>query len=388
MALKLAFFTHYGGEKVSRSRFLASAKKNVLILKSAASADFCIDLFVTSCEPFVGDFDNSIKVLLDNKLLEIIRWSVLCSPSISRILCLFLLPLQMLRYRLFNDKPNLFAFYNTLASESVGLLMVKLFYPDTPCILFYDDDLRARYSQRRMIDLLCWSFAKRFANLKHVYAVNNFLAAEISHSGIPNSILPCIVDTRQIIEKPNYYTNRRLRICYSGGLEPEKGADLIFELGRNLPKDYCLDITGKGSMQSNFYCLSGEVNNVSYHGCLEENDLISLYLSSDVFLCLHTHMPGVFPFKIIEALYHGMVVISTPIDLPVWLSSIDGLFIMPRSPNSTDCVACLLDYLASVVNYLQIYSYKISFVQDIIEANCSFNSLGLQLKSHISAPRS
>jgi len=385
MAPKFVFFTHYGGEKVSSSRFLAAARKNLLIHKSAISAGFFIETVVTSCEPYTGELDNFIKVLVGNRHLQFRRWPVFYSPAISRILCLFLIPIQIFWYSLSNDKPKLFAFYNTLASESVGLLIARFLCSETPCVLFYDDDLMARHSKRRVIDLFFWGMAKKFSNLRHVFAVNNFLAAEVSQFGIPTSILPCLVDSRPILNKLGNDCNRQLKICYSGGLEPEKGAELILELGINLSPDYSLDITGKGSMQSNFFSLSREQNNVFYHGCLEENDLFSLYLNSDIFLCLHTYMPGVFPFKLVEALYHGMIVITTPIDLPAWLSSLDGLFVIPRLVYNVDPMAGLLDQLSFAANYVQAHACKISSVQDIIESNCSVNSLGLLLKDHISA---
>jgi len=381
MVHSLILFTHYGGAKISRSRFLASAKKNILILKAAALADFCIVTIVTSCEPFIAELDNSVQSLSDNKLLLISRWPLFLTPAVSRILCLFLLPLQMLWIRLFNDKPNLFAFYNTLASESVGMLMAALLYPDTPCILFYDDDLRARHSPRRALDLFFWSMAKKFSNIRHVFAVNNLLAAEVSQFGINSSILPCLVDLRPILKKSVNDCNRQLKICYSGGLEHEKGADMIFELAKNLSPDYCLNVTGSGSMQAKFSSLSGEINNVFYHGCLEEIDLISLYLESDVFLCLHTYMPGVFPFKIVEALYYGMVVISSPIDLPEWLSCIDGLIVLPSLNYSLNPVASLLNQLAMTASYAKLHNSRVSYVQDIIEKNCSVLSLALKLKS-------
>jgi len=381
MAPKLVFFTHYGGEKISSSRFLASAKKNMLILKAASSAGFCIETIVTSCEPFIGELDNSVQALVDNKLLQFSRWPLFLTPAVSRILCIFILPLQMLWIKLFNDKPNLFAFYNTLASESVGMLMAALLYPDTPCVLFYDDDLRARRSPRRALDLFFWSIAKKFSKLKHVFAVNNLLAAEVLQFALNTSILPCLVDPFPILKSPVSNFKRQLKICYSGGLEPEKGLNLILELGKNLSPNYCLDITGTGSMHSNFFSLSEEVNNVFYHGCLEEIDLISLYLESNIFLCLHNYMPGVFPFKIVEALYYGMVVISSPIDLPEWLSSLDELIVIPKSDYSSDPIASLRNQLIHAASYLQANTRQLSSVRDIINSHCSLNSLGLRLRS-------
>ena len=381
---KLLYFSHYGGERVEDSRFLASAKKNVLILRAAAIAGFEIDAMVTSCCPLLTRLDASIQRLCDRKQLIIWRWPSIISPAFSRFFCLFLLPLQLVWFSLFRAKPSMIAFYNTLASESLALIVAKFIYPSVPCILFYDDHLLARKPSscfnRRYLDNILWLVARKHGNLKHAFVVNHYLESEILNLGIAASLLPCLVDSNirfNLLQKPN---NSPLKICYSGGLEVEKGASLLLELGRQLPLAYQLDITGNGSLESDFISLSKEISNLHFHGIVDDAKLLRIHLDCDIFLCLHSEMNGIFPFKIIEALYRGLIVISSPLDPPSWLCSSDGLFVVPAISYVNNPVASILDTLILVSGYVEMHADRLGGVQEKITKYCSVASLADKLK--------
>lgn len=382
---KLLFFSHYGGERVEDSRFLASAKKNMLILKAAAIAGFKINAIVTSCCPLPTRLDTSIQILCDRKQLTFWRWPSILLPAFSRLFCLFLLPLQIIWLSLFRAKPSMIAFYNTLASESLALIIAKFIYPNVPCILFYDDHLLARkpssYISRRFLDNILWLIARKYGNLKYAFVVNKYLQSEILNLGIAASLLPCLIESHirsNLLQKPK---NSRLKICYSGGLEVEKGASLLLKLARQLPLSYQLEITGKGSLESDFITLSKDLLNLHFHGTVIEANLLQIHLDCDIFLCLHSEMNGIFPFKIIEALYRGMIVISSPLDPPSWLSASDGLFIIPLITYASNPINSILNELNLVSSYLKnVHPGRLRVLQEKILQYCGVVTLSDKLK--------
>lgn len=388
---KFLFFSHYGGERIEDSRFLASAKKNKLILKAAAIAGFKIDAIVTSCCPLPTRLDASIQILCDRKQLTLWRWPSILLPAFSRIICLFLLPLQLIWFSFFRTKPSIIACYNTLASESLALIISKFIHPNVPCILFYDDHLFARkpstYLNRRFLDNMLWLVARKYGNLKHAFVVNHYLQSEILNFGIAASLLPCLIESDIRFNSLQKQKISPLKICYSGGLEVEKGANLLLELVKQLPLSYQLEITGNGSLEPDFISLSKDFINLHFHGIVNEANLLRIHHGCDVFLCLHSEMNGIFPFKIIEALYRGLIVISSPLDPPSWLSASDGLFIIPSISYNSNPIASILNELDFVSGYVEnMHHEKLGDLQDKIMQYCGVEPLADKLKSLIDNP--
>ncbi len=252
-------------------------------------------------------------------------------------------------------KPTMIWLYNAYAFESLFALTVRKL-ADCPVVLEFEDWHFSRsrgLNPKPYIDYLLWRFTVKYFD--HVFAVNDFLADKMRQFTSQVTLLPGIVPYRleQIsISKPPFNgDDAQIKIGYFGGLTQEKGADLILRLARKLPNGYCLEVTGGGGMEPDFIKASSS-NPVSlrYHGKVSDVRLYELIAECDVILNPHSHIMemhnGVFPFKVVEAIASGRLLISTPLPDTSLESVLQGVHFVEN-----DCDAIL----AAVIDAKAIY---------------------------------
>jgi glycosyltransferase involved in cell wall biosynthesis len=224
-------------------------------------------------------------------------------------------------------KPEIFWLYNGYAFEMLFALKAhKVFV--APIIFEFEDwhfSRRRGINPKPYIDYVFWRIAAK--HLPVTFAVNSFLAGKMHRFSSEITLLPGIVPkvlTKISIEtKPFCFNSNKISIGFFGGLVSEKGADIVLELIALMPSSFVFHVTGSGPLEENFTaCAKLHPDKLFFHGRVDEGELYKLIEKCDVILNPHASIKnmknGVFPFKVIEAIASGRLLIST--DLPL-----DGL---------------------------------------------------------------
>lgn len=219
-------------------------------------------------------------------------------------------------------KPETVWIYNPYAFESL-LARELTKQSGARLVLQFEDWLfsRRRWHPKPMLDFAAWRFLLPRPTL--CLAVNESLSTrEQRRSGCPVVLCPGVVSD-DLIE-----TCRRRRpfsrqgaptvIGYFGGLSAEKGADVVLDLIRLSRGRFTFHVCGAGPLASAFANLGAEGHAVHFHGRVDDETLLGLISECDVLVNPHSSIQkmgnGVFPFKVIEYVASGRLVVST--DLP------------------------------------------------------------------------
>lgn len=212
--------------------------------------------------------------------------------------------------------------YNGYAMESrLGIE----FHRQTECFLIQEME-DWHFSRNRginpkpFIDWWFWRGVSRKAN--HIFSVNDALGRLSRKLNSNVSLFPGVVgnDIVKIRSKyrPFSSCNDSIIVGYFGGLFEEKGAQHILALYRNLPTQFRFISTGAGPMENDFREIALKSDGrFEFHGQVDNSSLTQLIARCDVLLNPHSSIAdmanGVFPFKIIESIASGRMLISTPL---------------------------------------------------------------------------
>jgi hypothetical protein len=217
-------------------------------------------------------------------------------------------------------------------------------------ILEFEDWHFARhpgFNPKPYFDWLFWRL-----NLKHIdygFSVNRMLAEKLESFGIPTQLLPGVIYdwVFEIAEShPPFPNQKPICIGYFGGLTIEKGAGLILALidasrATSFPSHFT--VTGKGELESHFRDYSTRYpQNLSFMGAVTEQRLRELVAQTDVILNPHQISTGIFPFKVLESVSTGRLLISTQLNLDhtqelLWLNNAI-LTVEPNVPAFLDAI--------------------------------------------------
>ncbi|MDP2760189.1 MAG: glycosyltransferase [Sideroxyarcus sp.] len=214
--------------------------------------------------------------------------------------------------------PKLFWFYNGFAFEMLVAMHAKKF--NVPMILEFEDWHFARrrgINPKGFIDFFFWYRAAHL--MTSAFVVNAFLAEKMSSFTNQVEVLPGIVpeDLTQIARaSPFPHGRQAIKVGYFGGLSVEKGADIVLRVAQSLPDGYEFHVTGSGPLADEFKRISLiHPARLHYHGRVGDAELYKLIAECDVILNPHSSLDnmcnGVFPFKVIEAVASGRLLIST-----------------------------------------------------------------------------
>jgi glycosyltransferase involved in cell wall biosynthesis len=170
------------------------------------------------------------------------------------------------------------------------------------------------------IDYCFWRLAA--GTMAGTFVVNNLLANKMQGLAKNVELLPGIVP--QVLadiasHSPPFKTaTPTINIGFFSGLNAEKGADIVLQLAHQLPEGYVLHVTGAGALGQDFEQAAAALKGkLCYYGRVDDTTLYQIIAKCDVMLNPHTsieHMNnGVFPFKVIEAVASGRLLISTPV---------------------------------------------------------------------------
>ena len=167
-----------------------------------------------------------------------------------------------------------------------------------------------------------WFWRKASSVATHIFSVNDALGDRSRHLNSNVSLFPGIVSadiTALRTSHPPFSSNDDvITIGYFGGLSEEKGAHHALSLCDTLPAQYRFIVTGAGPLEGAFNTAAiGSNGRLQFYGRVNDETLVKLIGRCDVLLNPHSpiaHMAnGVFPFKVIEAVASGRMLISTPL---------------------------------------------------------------------------
>ena len=218
--------------------------------------------------------------------------------------------------------PKCIWFYNGYAFEMrLALLAWKKFH--VPMILEFEDwhfSRSRRLNPKPYIDYFFWRRAAPLMDV--VFAVNAFLGKKMDGFVSEVELLPGLVPrVLTLIAKeslPFAAQSGQISIGFFSGLSVEKGADIILKLVTMLPAGYVIHVTGSGLLEAEFKTYAKEYpTRLFYYGRVTDLKLYQLIRQCDVMLNPHSSIEnmnnGIFPFKVIEAVASGRLLISTDV---------------------------------------------------------------------------
>lgn len=174
------------------------------------------------------------------------------------------------------------------------------------------------YMFYRVVEPMLWSSAD-------VCLSPNQGEADLIRSFNPHSfVLPIRAFSNAELENRDYNSHldnsKRIDFIFVGGTghSPNIAAlkcavtEILPEIKKRYDQDVILHIIGSGWEEEEFASWMGNASNCVMYGRVSENELIRLYAESTFALALIQDGAGV-KGKVIEAMYHGAIVITTPI---------------------------------------------------------------------------
>jgi glycosyltransferase involved in cell wall biosynthesis len=309
----------YNGALPEMTQFLAGSKKIRTIIKALTLIDSRIILLNTGHQNNVNQGTIINQVDFDGQgLIDVITPPTKQNSNLGRLSNILNVPLIIDDIVSRYGVPDAAWFYNGYAFEMRSASYLSKRYK-TRTVLAFEDWHFARnrgLNPKPYLDWLCWRLA-----LKHLdsgSAVNSKLRDILVSFEIPTNLLPGIVTTSISDINKNFppFKMDKVTIGYFGGLCEEKGADVLLRLAKNVDDNIHFIITGNGVLQPEFERLQKEMpKRFKFLGSVSEAALIAAMSQVDVIINAHHINDGVFPFKIIEALASGRLLMST--ELPM-----------------------------------------------------------------------
>ena len=217
-------------------------------------------------------------------------------------------------------RPDMVWLYNAYAFESLfgRTMAIKA---GTSVVLEMEDWHFSRnrgLNPKPFVDWACWRAL--MPHVTHAFSVNKQLANRLKGFSAQVSLFPGVVAEgiaeMRVSRPPFSFPGQGTTIGYFGGLSAEKGAGFVAQLVPILPKGLKLVVTGAGELEDEFSALAGQYKDqLEFHGRVNDSKLCELIGSCDVLLNphapIHAMADGIFPFKVIEGIASGRLVIST-----------------------------------------------------------------------------
>lgn len=334
----ILFVAPYGGEKPEDSPFLAGAKKIRFMLRVLKEIDPKVVLLnsghrgsKTNSSSFKNvDVGSGVTVDMYTPPIYSNAWvgrsfNILNAGSYVREI--------VKQY----GEPDVAWLYNGYAFESKTACILKKKF-NTKIISEFEDWHFARnrgFNPKPFIDFYFWK--KSLRCLDYGFAVNSYLSMKFKQNSIPSIPLPGVLEEKIVgihTLSPPFTIKDRVVVGYFGGLSYEKGAGLLIDIIKNSPNNVSFIVTGRGELEKRFEDLAAiEPGKLSFLGAVSDKLLYETVAKVDVIINPHSENSGVFPFKILEAIASGRLVLSTilPVKDYKWIE--DAIYF--SAPNVT-----------------------------------------------------
>ncbi|EEA01974.1 glycosyl transferase group 1 [Burkholderia sp. H160] len=217
-------------------------------------------------------------------------------------------------------EPTLIWAYNAYGFEALLARALKQRF-NVPFVFEFEDWVMARrkWHPKSLIDFLAWRYVMPEPDF--CLAVNrSLLKRERRRSGCDAQLCPGVVSEGLIDacnRQPAFPKQRKHQVVvgYFGTLHAEKGIHWLPDLVEQLGDDFVFHVSGNGPLAEELEALSARRHNFFFHGFVEKETVYELMADCDVLLNPHrpigTMNDGVFPFKVIEYVASGRLVVST-----------------------------------------------------------------------------
>lgn len=352
---KILFIASIPAENLADPQFLAAHKKIFQIMETAHDLGFDVLLLnstpkmnVSRCPEFsYFETGRGCRIQYLNPRRYIFN-------RLGRVLNLLQVEplLDIIKYAW--GIPEVIWCYNGYAFEMrVARLAKKMFKPKV--ILEFEDWHFARAKIYNIKAILDWYFWRRsIGSIDIATAVNDRLLWEMSKFDVDSVLLPGLLAPEGanllLGHRPFPQKDRRstVRCGYFGGLTIEKGGLLLLTLiEQSLESELAIHwtITGLGDLEERFASLSSRSpDQVSFHGKVSDGRLYQLMGNVDVIVNPHIPGDGFFPFKVVEAVGSGRLVVSSRLSLSI--TSAPWLAVVVQLPDESSP----LDWLNAISN--------------------------------------
>jgi len=212
-------------------------------------------------------------------------------------------------------RPSLVWIYNSYAFEARFALLLSQ-AAGCRIVLEMEDLPRSRkrglLNLKPMLDARYLRLLRRHAAL--ITCVNQ--SVESSMRPAPTMPLPYIMSPSVNLNGGEPFQRAPFTLGYFGHLSAEKGASIFPSLSANLPVGWRLTITGRGPLAIQLHaCAARSGGKMQFFENAPDEKLYELLSQCDVVVnphsSIHAMGEGVFPFKVLEAVASGRLVIST-----------------------------------------------------------------------------
>jgi glycosyltransferase involved in cell wall biosynthesis len=310
--------------KLTSKPHLGAARKIELIVKAISEVDDVV-LVNTAHNNRNTSLEVVDYVMSDELTIKMVNLSCFSSSFFGKILNLFQVRSAWVEVLKLGN-PRAVWLYNGYAFESLFSLCAPREIKVKTIMELEDWHLaRSRgFNPKPYVDYFLWK--KVMKKIDYCFVINDLMQARLSDYNVKSSLLQGMIDPKLETLSSNKFSgsiNDKYLIGYFGGLSKEKGADVVFELSKILPKRFEMHVCGAGAMEDEFENI--KLENFKFHGRVSDDELYETMCNCDIILNPHTPIDsmggGVFPFKVVEAIASGAVLIST--DLP--RTAISGL---------------------------------------------------------------
>ena len=153
-------------------------------------------------------------------------------------------------------------------------------------------------------------------------------------------LLPGLVDKKALnaMATRQPFSDSLRTAGYFGNLAEEKGADILLQLVENAPPGWNFVVTGTGALSERFLRKAEKFpHSLKFIHNASDSEVVAAMTECDVIINPHRSIAGmgngVFPFKVVEGLASGRLVISTPLP-PCGLNLEDCVLFFENSSES------------------------------------------------------
>ena len=356
----------YNGIKPEQTPFLAGSKKILFVLNILKFIDPDIVLLNSGHQsPKDQCITFDIIDLGDGSLIKMVTPNTKSNSNIGRLQNIITVPNIIDQVVNEYGIPEIAWFYNGYAFEMRVAKYLKKKY-STKIVIEFEDWHFARnrgLNPKPFLDWYFWTRTKK--DFDYGFAVNAFLKNKLDNYKVPSVLFPGVISEsvlRLAYEHPPFTHKDKVTVGYFGGLSVEKGAALLLKIIPIVNNTITFIVTGTGALSADFIkCSQMYPERLKFMGSVSEDELYNAIKSVDVILNPHAINNGVFPFKVLEALASGRLLISTALPMA-------GYEWAEKAIEFRDC--CINDFLDAIFHSLDIYIARQIFI-DLAIIKCS-----------------
>jgi glycosyltransferase involved in cell wall biosynthesis len=347
---------------------LGASKKIESVIKILYRLNKRIVLINTAHNPeLIQNCRVKREIIAGNKVIVVTPFT-LFNRKIGKLLNLFFACWYALRFRK-SSKRFLLWCYNGYAFECLFALLM----PINKDIVIEMEDMpfsrkKGLFNIKNRLDSFLLSRLSKNAQL--ITCVNNAIADQFSSVPAKKVLFPSIIGQQLMAQHfSQAFCNNNKVLGYFGGLNEEKGADIILNLLENLPADWQVIVTGSGNLTERFATLAKKMpDKLTFGHNVSEQELYELMSRCDVLVNPHKPIAsmgnGIFPFKVYEYLYTRRLVLTT--SLPKESHIIESALVF-----FDGSITSLKDKMAESANIFFEKERDINIAADFIENNFS-----------------